>query len=220
MNDRCETILLVLAETKETGTITGVSDAARTLLIRHGARQEGDGSLVVSRQKRISLVIEAVSQGIDIESVVERTTWKDFEGLVARVLNENDYICVESFRKRGKDSSRGMEIDVIGVKGSTIVVIDAKMWGARRGKTSALMTAAERQKERTARLPSQMGKLSEKLGGFRSGTYRLIPVLVTWLIEEVVFHEGVPIVPIFELNSFLLDLSMYEDMLVSFDALV
>jgi len=213
-------ILRLLEETKDSETLTEVSDAARSLLTRLGAQEDTDGSIVVSRENRISLVTEAVSLGVDIESVVEQTTWKDFEGLVARVLSENDYICVESFRRRGSELLRGMEIDVIGVKGSTVVVIDAKMWGVRPGKSSALMTAAEKQKERTARLPGQMRKLSEKIGGLREGTYRLIPILVTWLVEEVAFHEGVPIVPIFELNSFLFDLSMYEDLLVSFDACV
>ncbi len=177
-----------------------------------------DEPLRVSREQRISLALLAVSLGAEIESVIERMTWKDFEAFVARVLTENDYACVESFRRRGNRSVKGMEVDVIGVKGKTVIAIDAKMWNARLGKSSALMLAADRQKERTARLPDQIEKLSDKIPNMRDGLYKVIPVLVTWLVESVLFQNGVPIVPVFQLNSFLLDLPVYEDTIVSYEA--
>ncbi|MHA3964217.1 MAG: hypothetical protein AM325_011855, partial [Candidatus Thorarchaeota archaeon SMTZ1-45] len=58
--------------------------------------------------------------------------------------------------------------------------------------------------------------LSKKITRLTSGNYRLVPVLVTWLVEDVELHEGVPVVPIFKLNSFILDFDQYEDLIVSY----
>jgi hypothetical protein len=55
--------------------------------------------------------------------------------------------------------------------------------------------------------------LVERVRNLVGGEYTLKPVLVTWMVEEVVFHEGVPIVPVFLLNSFLQDIAIYEDMI-------
>jgi Holliday junction resolvase len=211
-------MLHLLEETKENDTIPFLDDQEQTILEQLEVHETKGEPLHISREQRISLALLAVSSGAEIESVIERMTWKDFESFVARVLTENDYACVESFRRRGNRSAKGMEVDVIGVKGNTVLAIDAKMWGARPGKSSALLLAADRQKERTAKLPEQFEKLSTKIPRMRDGLYRVIPVLVTWLVENTVYQNGVPIVPIFQLNSFLLDLPDYEDMTVSYEA--
>jgi hypothetical protein len=211
-------MLQLLEESKENDRILVADNQARSILAELGVHEEADQTFSISRENRISLALRAISSGAEIESVIERMTWKDFEGFVARVFAENDYDCVESFRRRGGKLAKGMEVDVIGVRGNTLVAVDAKMWGVRSGKSSALMSAAEKQKERTAKLPDQIEKLSGKLGRMKPGLYAVIPVLVTWLIEDIEFHDGVPIVPIFRLNSFLLDLPVYEDMIVSYEA--
>ena len=92
----------------------------------------------VGRSQRIELAMLAVTQGAKVAEIVELLTWKDFEGFVAGILSENSYSCVESFRRRGNSEMHGMEIDVVGVRGRTIIAIDAKMWGVRSGKGSAL----------------------------------------------------------------------------------
>jgi hypothetical protein len=75
--------------------------------------------------------------------------------------------------------------------------------------------AADNQKERTQRLTEMMDKLDEKLNGLERRSYSLVPILVTWFVEEVLIHDGVPIVPVFKLNSFMLNLDTYWDMMVS-----
>jgi hypothetical protein len=178
-------------------------------------RLETDGS--ISRDARISLAVRAITLGCDVEEVIEQLTWKDFEGFVARVLLENDYQCIESFRRRGNRTERGMEIDVIGIKGSVILAIDAKMWGVRSSKASALRSAVSKQSARTARLANELDRLSARVVAMKAGEYTLIPILVTWLVEEVEIHEGVPVVPIFKLNAFLFDLNRFDDLVITFD---
>jgi hypothetical protein len=143
-------------------------------------------------------------------------TWKDFEGFVAGILAENTYKCVESFRRVGNSEIHGMEIDVVGVRGRTIIAVDAKMWGVRGGKASALKTAAEKQKTRTFELSQELQRLFKKIPSLAEDTYTIFPVIVTWLVEEVEFHEGVPVVPIFKLNSFIQELEHHEDLVVSY----
>ncbi len=206
----------ILRLSRNDGTInnppTRVVDALEDLAIR----QSAPGQYQVGREKRIEIAIAIVSKGGSIERTVNNLTWKDFEGLVAAILNENEFRCVESFRRRGDSSVRGMEIDVIGVRSRMIVAIDAKMWNIRGGKASALRGAAERQKQRAVELSEELERLDRKLS-LESGTYHIFPVLVTWLVEDLTFHDGVPVVPVFKLNSFIVDLPLYEDTIVSIE---
>jgi hypothetical protein len=208
-------LMTILRESKEDNCLKEIEGRLDEVLEILGAQKQESGFWEINRSLRIAVALHAVSRGADIEDVVNMLTWKDFEGFVANILMENNYQCVESFRKRGTPEARGFEIDVIGIKENSIVAIDAKMWGVRKGKSSALKPAAEKQKERTKRLCRIMGRLSERMGTIPNGTYSLKPILVTWVVEEVVFHGGVPIVPVFKLNSFLQDIAIYEDMIAT-----
>ncbi len=209
-------IIEILRQTKENGVLVQINSLRSEILDQLGVASVKEDSVGISRTQRINLAKRAVQLGGNIAEVMELLTWKDFEGFVAAVLTENNYECVESFRRRGNSSIQGMEIDVIGARGRTIIAIDAKMWSIRSGKTSALKRAAERQKERTQELSKELDILSNKLTRLTSGEYKLVPVLVTWLVEDVELHEGVPVVPIFKLNSFILDFDQYDDLIVSY----
>jgi hypothetical protein len=210
-----QAITEILRQTKEGGEVSSTGSLTEEVLDQLGVSLSSGIPIQVNRTQRIDLARRAVKEGANIADVVDLLTWKDFEGFVASILSENTYRCVESYRRRGNSLIQGMEIDVIGVKGNTIISIDAKMWSIRSGKASALKTAAEKQKKRTLELSEELDKLSKKMGTLTERKYRLFPVLVTWLVEEVELHEGVPVVPIFKLNSFILDLDQYEDLVVS-----
>ena len=205
----------ILKLTKEDGNLVSTDSINDEVLEQLGLPVPGENPTIISRVMRIDLAKRAVREGASISEIIDLLTWKDFEGFVASILSENTFRCVESYRRRGNSLKHGMEIDVIGVKGDIIISIDAKMWSIRSGKTSALKTAAEKQKKRTLELSEELDKLSKKMGALAEKTYRLFPVIVTWLVEEVELHEGVPVVPIFKLNSFILDLDQYEDLVVS-----
>lgn len=208
------TITEVLKQTKEGGEISSTDSLTEKVLEHLGLPIPNVTPVHITRTQRIDLAIMAVKEGASIAEVVDLLTWKDFEGFVATILSENSYRCVESYRRRGNSLMHGMEIDVIGVKGNIIIAIDAKMWSIRSGKASALKTAAEKQKKRTQELTKELDRLSKKMRTLDEKVYRLFPVLVTWLVEEVELHEGVPVVPVFKLNSFILELDQYEDLVV------
>ncbi|MGY5873154.1 MAG: hypothetical protein RTV72_12965 [Candidatus Thorarchaeota archaeon] len=210
------TIFEILDQSKDTGLVDDFEKVDRDLCYELNLHIDEDGTMSIDREKRINLAMLVVEKGAAIVDVVKLMTWKDFEGLVASILSENSFRCTESFRRKGSTVVKGMEIDVIGIRGHMALSIDAKMWSVRGGKASALRTAAEKQKERTIRLTTQLERLSNKMNSMKSGQYNIFPVIVTWLVEEVELHEGVPVVPVFKLNSFIQDFEMYEDLVVSY----
>jgi hypothetical protein len=213
--DILNTIMEVLKQTKENGELA-LADSLGKKVLEILDLVQTDENFIIDRTQRITLAKLAVEQGASIGEIVELLTWKDFEGFVASIMTANSYQCVESFRRRGNLQMHGMEIDVIGVKGTTIITIDAKMWGIRSGKASALKKAAEKQKTRAKELSEELDRLAKKMGKLSPKEYQLFPVIVTWLVEEVELHEGVPVVPIFKLNSFILDFDQYEDLIVCY----
>lgn len=210
------TIIEILDQSKETGIVDDFECVDKDLFYELGLHINADDEIVVEREKRIDLAMLLAKQGVELAAVVKLMTWKDFEGLVSNILTANSFSCTESFRRRGTSDVKGMEIDVIGIRGRTALSVDAKMWSVRGGKASALRTAAEKQKERTNRLTTQLERLSKKIHLITKGQYRIFPIIVTWLVEEVEMHEGVPVVPVFKLNGFIQDFEMYEDRIVSY----
>ena len=210
------TIIEILDQSKDTGIVDDLECVDTDLCYELNLHVDEESKIIVNREKRIDLAMLLTEQGVEIANVVELMTWKDFEGLVASILSENSFICTESFRRRGTSDIKGMEIDVIGIRGRMALSVDAKMWSVRGGKASALRTAAEKQKERTNRLTSQLERLSKKIPSMTKGQYNIFPVMVTWLVEEVEMHEGVPVVPVFKLNGFIQDFEIFEDRVVSY----
>jgi hypothetical protein len=76
-------------------------------------------------------------------------------------------------------------------------LIECKKWAGNRYRLSALKKAIEQHKERTR--------------FYECITYEdAIPIVVTLIEEEIQFYEGVPIVPILKLNSFINELDNHE----------
>lgn len=212
-SSRAQAIVQLLQTTMDTGVCEAPSEISEALLESLGF--DPSSEIHMSREKRIELAMLAIREGANISKVVGVLTWKDFEGFVAGILVENNYSCTESYRRRGNTHIHGMEIDVIGLRGRTILSVDAKLWGVRGGKASALKTAALKQRERTVSLAQEIEGLAAKMNSMKAGEYSIYPLVVTWLVEDVEIHEGIPIVPIFKLNSFVLSFDQYEDMIAS-----
>ncbi|MHA2191367.1 MAG: hypothetical protein ACXAAP_14160 [Candidatus Thorarchaeota archaeon] len=208
-------LLKVLRDTKENPILVNPDNETMSVFALLELGPNNDGSYNLERGSRIELGIKAIELGAEIEEVVSLLTWKDFEVFVAQVLTENGYKCIESYRRRGNASLRGMEIDVIGVRGKTIISVDAKMWGIRSGKSSAIKTAAEKQNERTHQLADELQRVANRVQSMDTGEYELLSILVTWLVEDLEFHDGLPVIPFHKLNSFLLEFDNHRDLMRS-----
>jgi len=126
----------------------------------------------------------AIRMGAPIAEISSILDWKDFESLVSEILESREF---DTIRNVILTKPR-MEIDVIGIKNGVAILIDCKHW--KRLSYSSLETAVNKQIERTKRYVAK-----EKI-------HAAVPAIVTLYQEEVKFINKVPIVPIFQLDSF------------------
>ena len=136
-------------------------------------------------EDKLKLAILAIKSGTAIEDVSHDIDWKDFEGLVAEILESKNFKVVRNFRLRQPT----MEIDVVGTRLDTAVLIDCKHW--KRMSHSALETIVRKQIERAKHYVSNT-KIAI-----------IVPVIVTLYQEETSFINRVPIVPILQFSSFI-----------------
>jgi hypothetical protein len=136
----------------------------------------------VNDKLRTSLL--AVRMGAPIDEISQLLDWKDFESLVSEILESREFDITRNLIL----TKPRMEIDVVGIKDGVAILIDCKHW--KRLSYSSLETAVNKQIERTKRYVTK-----EKIRA-------AIPAIVTLYQEEVKFINKVPIIPIFQLDSF------------------
>ena len=124
----------------------------------------------------------------ELESIGPRMKWQYFERLVAFVFDSNGFDVSVGVVKKFGGAKR--QYDVIAEGPRHIIAADCKRWTGRRYKASLLRSAADRQVERCTCLKSEAEK-------------NIIPLIVTLMNEDIVIHQGVPIVPIEKLNTFI-----------------
>jgi hypothetical protein len=105
--------------------------------------------------------------------------------LTAEILSEKNFAVIKNMML----TKPRMEIDVVGIRLGIAILIDCKHW--KRYSTSALSTAVKKQIERTK-------KYVEKTPGAMA-----VPVIVTLYQDKINFIKNVPIVPIFQFDSFI-----------------
>ena len=126
----------------------------------------------------------ALRMGAPIDEISQILDWKDFEALVSEILELREFDVTRNLTL----TKPRMQIDVIGTKAGIAILIDCKHW--KRLSYSALDTAVNKQIERTKHYVTK-----EKVRA-------ALPAIVTLYQEEVKFINKVPIIPIFQLDSF------------------
>ena len=170
---------------------------------------------------KILFIIESINiLRFDVKRLSEIINYNGFESLIKEILSEINYISITNFRfsdksnYKSKTSQRRYELDVIGIYLKYILLIDAKQW-RRRDSYSSLNKAANLQYRRTVALkknPEIFQYLLQilKNNGLKSKLklpLLLIPVMVTLEDNSIKISENqIPLVSIYELNSFLLEL--------------
>jgi len=134
---------------------------------------------------KLKTALFAIKNGVPIEEVSRYIDWKDFEGLVAEILDSKHFDVLRNFRL----TKPTMEIDAVGVRLGIALIIDCKHW--KRLSHSALETIVVKQVERVKHYISNAKDVTAA------------PVIVTLNQEETSFISKVPIVPILQLSSFI-----------------
>jgi len=132
----------------------------------------------------------------DLAVVSEEVVWQNFERLAAFIFEKNNFLVKVNTVKTYQKTRR--QYDVIAWKGDQTFLIECKKWAGNRYRLSAVKKAVEQHKERTA--------------FYAAITHEnAIPLLVTLIEEEIRFYEGVPIVSIQKLNSFVNESDRYAE---------
>ncbi len=134
---------------------------------------------------KLKTAIDLLEKGFPIDEISIELDWKDFEGLTAEILSANDFAVIKNMIL----TKPRMEIDVVGIRLGIAILIDCKHW--KRYNSSSLTTAVKKQIERTKHYVQKTpGSIA-------------VPVIVTLYQDKIDFIENVPIVPIFQLSSFI-----------------
>ncbi|MBI4182089.1 MAG: restriction endonuclease [Candidatus Aenigmarchaeota archaeon] len=142
-----------------------------------------------------------VGKGLSLEEIAGQMDWKEFEGLVGQVFEENGW----SVRRNVRFKTRSrFEIDLVAEKSFRALLVDCKHWGIRPGKKYQLKAAVEKQKIRVKEF-----KKIRSLADFPPNHPKKSPLLVTLWEEDILKVSGVWIVPLFKLNAFLLNAEKY-----------
>ena len=136
-------------------------------------------------ENKLKDAISAIKSGVPIEDASRDVDWKDFEGLVAEILESKNFEVTRNFRMKKPT----MEIDVVGIHLGTAVLIDCKHW--KRMTNSALENIVLKQIDR---VKHYVTKTDEVMAA---------PVIVTLYQEGVKLVNKVPIVPIMQFSSFI-----------------
>jgi len=130
----------------------------------------------------------------DLERVSEETVWQNFERLAAFIFEKNH--CEVKINTVKTYNKKRRQYDVIARKSSQTFLIECKKWAGNYYRLSALKKAIEQHKDRTSFYESITGEGA-------------IPIVVTLIEEEILVYEGVPLVPIHKLDSFIHELDQH-----------
>ena len=160
-----------------------------------------DGNkMEVDSENRLKLAIRTVSLGVDVETVSGFLGWQEFERITATVLKNNGYVVSQNLRF--KNSARKWEIDVVGCRKPLVVCLDCKDWHHNLSP-SAIRRIVEVQVERTKALADALPGVSIGVECAKWSRAKFVPAIIALLPTKFKFCDGVPIVPVLQLQDFL-----------------
>ena len=178
-----------IARAAGVGTAAAESILERLAAAGIGSRCEGGAHRFADGDRLRAAVLAVSEDGAPVDEVSEHIGWRDFEGLVAEMLERRGFDTARNLRVGRGGGRRGVEIDVAATRGGTALLVDCKHW--RRSNASALAGAARRQADR-ARIYAAGG----------AGARAALPVIVTLHEDGIRLAGRVPVVPVLKLGSF------------------
>ncbi len=168
------------------------------------ARIEHDGSWIsLSPGFRIRLALDIARAG-RLRDSARALTWQEFERFAEECLEEAGFQTEKNVRVQG--DGRAWQIDVVGVRGDLVVTVDCKHWNTP-GYFSRFRLAAEHQ--RTATLHLLASPVAKMVQGNKE--WQALPVILTLSEPRGQLSEGVVLVSVEKLPSFLSGVTPYDE---------
>ena len=172
-----------------------------------------DGFIEIDSDGRLKIAVKAASLGADIERISAFFSWQEFEEIAVLALERNGYVSVKNVRF--KHGGRRWEIDVVGCRKPLVLCVDCKHW--HRGlKPSALRRIVEAQVDRTRALANTLPAAALKIECAKWEKAKFIPMILSLISSSLKFYDNVPVVPILQLQDFLMQLPAQVDELTYF----
>lgn len=169
-----------------------------------------NGFVETDSNSRIKLAARAATLGADIERISELFSWQEFEKITAHAMLRNGYSASKNVRF--KHGGRRWEIDVVGCRKPLVLCADCKHW--RRGlKPSASRKIVEAQLKRVCALADTLPTTALKLECTKWKKAKFIPMILSLVPSSLKFCNNVPIVPILQLQDFLIKLPTHVESL-------
>jgi Holliday junction resolvase-like predicted endonuclease len=172
-----------------------------------------DVTVETNSANRLKLAVKAASLGADIEYVSGFFSWQEFEDIVALALERNGYVVAKNVRF--KRAGRRWEIDVVGCRKPLVLCVDCKHW-QREVKPSALRKIVEAQVERTHALANTLPNVNWRVDCVKWKKAKFVPVILSLIPSRSKFYENVPVVPVLQLQDFLIQLPAQVESLTYF----
>jgi Holliday junction resolvase-like predicted endonuclease len=192
------------------------SDIVRKLLEKlqnEGMLYLKDDTVKANSDNRLRLAVKAASLGADVEHVSAFLRWQEFEDITAIALERNGYVVAKNVRF--KHAGRRLEIDIVGCRKPLVLCVDCKHW--QRGvKPSALRKIVEAQVERARALADTLPSAALKVECVKWNKAKFVPVILSLIPSSFKFYDNVPVVPVLELQDFLIQLAAYVESLKYF----
>lgn len=167
----------------------------------------------VNSDGRLRLAVKAASLGADIEHISGFLRWQEFENIAALAMERNGYVVTKNLRF--KHAGRRWEIDVVGCRKPLVLCVDCKHW--QRGlKPSALRRVVEAQLERVQALSDTLPSVSLKVECVKWDKAKFLPVILSLVPSSFKFYDDVPVVPVLQLQDFLMQLPAQVESLTYF----
>lgn len=164
----------------------------------------------VDSANRLKLAVKAISLGADMENISNLLCWQEFEEIAAFALKNNGYSVVNNVRF--KHAGHRWEIDVVGCKKPLVVCIDCKHW-QHAIAPSALRKIVDAQMERTAALANLLPTPALRLECTRWSEAKFTPAILSLMPSSVKFIDKVPVVPVLQLQDFIVQMPVYMESL-------
>ena len=169
-----------------------------------------DDIVEVNSGNRLRLAAKAASLGADVERISAFLRWQEFEDIAAIALERNGYVVAKNVRF--KHARRRWEIDIVGCRKPLVLCVDCKHW--QRGvKPSALRKIVEAQVERAQALADALPSAALKAECVKWNKAKFVPVILSLIPSSLKFFDNVPVVPVLQLQDFLIQLPAYVESL-------
>ena len=157
----------------------------------------------LSHRERVQVAMEVARQGKS-NDVTRELSWQEFEKFAEECLREAGFQTEKNVRVKG--DGRAWQIDVVGFRGDLVLTVDCKHWNTP-GYFSRFKLAAEHQRTATLHL---LARPVEKM--IQGGKERqALPLILTLSEPPVQSSEGVVLVSVEKLPSFLSGVTPYDE---------